>query len=170
MARFNERRWSTDASGAPVTFRSASGGGAILALFEWGPLQFEVYPLNVQEYDHQTDTDWARKEIAGAPVYREWVGENDELLSMRGRVFPHRIGGLSELEVLEAMRAQGLANLMQRGDGYVLGWFVLEHLARVHDFLGADGVGQMINFEARFARVPMPDPALYFSQLYQIIA
>ena len=170
MAQFNERRWTTDASGAPVTFRSVQHAGAILSLFEWGPLQFEVYPLNISEYDHGTDTDWARKEIAGAPVYREWVGENDETINMRGRVFPHRIGGLSELEILETMRASGLANLLQRGDGYVFGWFVIEQLTRAHDFLGADGVGQQINFEARFARVPMPDPARYVSTLYQIIA
>jgi phage tail protein len=165
-----ERRWETDASGAPVTRHFQNTGGPLLALFEWGPLQFEVSPLNIHEYDHTTDTDWARKEIAGAPIYREWVGENDEIVCMRGRIFPHRIGGLSELEILEAMRAAGLANLLQRGDGYVLGWFVMERLSRAHAFLGADGVGQQINFEAQFARVPTPDPARYFSALYQIIS
>jgi hypothetical protein len=47
-------------------------------LYSWGMLQFEVHPLNVHEVDHSTATDWAKKEIAGAAIYREWVGENDE--------------------------------------------------------------------------------------------
>jgi phage protein U len=116
-----------------------------------------------------TATDWARKEIAGAAIYREWVGEGDEEITLRGRVFPHRLGGLTELEVLESFRRQGKAELLMRGDGTVLGWYVLEKLARAHRFLGADGIGQQINFEGHFARCPVPDANAYFPMLYQLI-
>jgi phage protein U len=127
-----------------------------LTLMQWSALQFEVYPLNIHEVDHLTQTDWARKEIAGAPIYREWVGENDEEIHLRGRIFPYRIGGLTELQVIEAMRRQGIAGLMVRGDGIVLGWFVCERLVRQHQHLGIAGVGQQVNFVAVFARVPVP--------------
>lgn len=60
-----------------------------VTLMQWSALQFRVWPLNIHEVDHQTATDWARKEIAGAPLFREWVGENDEELHLRGRVFPY---------------------------------------------------------------------------------
>ena len=115
-------------------------------LFQWGALQFDITPFNVHEADQMTATDWARKEIAGAAIYREWVGEGDEEIALRGRVFPHRLGGLTELEVLESFRRQGKAELLMRGDGAVLGWYVLEKLSRAHRFLGADGIGQQINF------------------------
>jgi uncharacterized protein len=127
-----------------------------VTLMQWSALQFRVWPLNIHEVDHQTATDWARKEIAGAPIFREWVGENDEELHLRGRVFPYRIGGLTELQVMEAMRRQGIAGLMVRGDGIVLGWFVCEKLIRANLHLDVSGVGQLINFEAVFARVPVP--------------
>jgi phage tail protein len=138
-------------------------------LYQWGTLQFDMQPFNIHEADHMTDSDWARKEIAGAAVYREWVGEGDEEITLRGRVFPHRLGGLTELEILESFRRAGQAEQLIRGDGFVLGWYVLERLARSHRFLGADGIGQLIQFEGSFARCPVPDANEYFPFLYKLI-
>lgn len=128
----------------------------------WGMLQFEVYPLNFHELDHRTATDWARKEIAGAPIHREYVGEGDEELHLRGRVFPYRLGGLGELEIMEQMRRDGEAHLITRSDGWRLGWYVMERLVRSHLFINPNAVGRQINFEAQFARVPVPDGVGYF--------
>ena len=139
-----------------------------MTLMQWGPLQFEVTPLNFHEYDHSTATDWARKEIAGAPYYREWVGEGEEEVFLRGRVFPHSLGGLSHLNVMDSMRQAGHADQLVRGDGEVLGWFIITNLQRGHKFIGADGVGQQIDFEALFVRVPAPDSTNYFPGLYQL--
>jgi phage protein U len=141
-----------------------------MPLFSWGDLRFDVEPFNVHETDHATDTDWARKEIVGAAIYREWVGENDEEITLRGRVFPYRIGGLSELEIMEACRYHGVANTLIRGDGQMLGWYVIEQLARAHRFLGAEGVGQLVNFEATFARCPVPEAAGYYTLLIRAAA
>src|SRR5262245_38603743 len=138
--------------------------GAVL--MQWSTLQFEVYPLNFHELEHHTATDWARKEIAGAAIYREWVGENDEELFLRGRVFPYRLGGMAELDIMEACRRKGLAGYMVRGNGDVLGWFVLEKLSRVHQFISVQGIGKQINFEAVFERVPTPDGSDEFPALW----
>lgn len=140
-------------------------------LFTWGQLQFDCWPLNAHEFDASTATDWARKEVLGASIYREWVGELDEEITMRGRVFPYRLGGMSELELLEAYRRAGRAEQLLRGTNPVdiLGWFVIERLARSHRYLGADGVGQQINFEAVFARVPIPDPNQYYAEIYRLV-
>lgn len=131
-------------------------------LYQWGPrIQFQVFPLNVYEFDHETDTDWAQKEIAGAAIYREWVGENDENLYFRGKLFPYRIGGVNEIEVFEATRRAGLAQKLTRGSNptYALGWYVCEKLVRSNTFLSGEGVGQQIAFEAQLTRVPTPqDP------------
>lgn len=126
------------------------------SLFMWGLIQFEVIPLNIHEYEHDTETDWAHKEIAGAAIYREWVGENDERLAIRGKLFPYRIGGISEIEDLEAQRRGGIPNLMMRGDGAYMGWYVCERLVRAHTYLSSEGIGQQIVFDAIFARVPVP--------------
>ena len=142
----------------------------VSVLYEWGTLQFTVWPLNIHEVDHETDTDWAQKEIAGSAIFREWVGENNESLYLRGKIFPYRVGGMSELELLEAARRRGMAQAMIRGGrttGTHLGWYVVEKLVRTHTFLSAEGVGQQIAFEAIFTRVPVPDdPANQYRQLF----
>jgi phage protein U len=131
-------------------------------LYQWGPrIQFTIWPLNIYEFDHESDTDWATKEIAGAAIYREWVGENDENIYFRGKLFPYRIGGMKDIEVFEANRRAGLAHLLTRGSNPSdkLGWWVCEKLIRSNTFLSGEGVGQQIAFEAQMVRVPTPlDP------------
>ena len=135
---------------------------------QWGPsIQFLVVPLNYHEMDHETETDWAKKEIAGSAIYREWVGENDETIHLRGKLFPYRIGGMSEMESFDQQRRAGLANMLTRGDGRKLGWFVCEKLVRNHTWISFEGVGQQISFEAVFARVPVPDANAYLPTLWQ---
>lgn len=144
-----------------------AGGGQAAYLYQWGTIQFLVWPLNIHEANHQTETDWAKKELAGAAIQREWVGENDEELHFRGKLFPYRIGGMGELEATETLRRQGIAQLMMRGDGWTMGWYVLERMIRIHEHLSPEGVGQEITFEALFARVPIPAAENFFPVLWQ---
>lgn len=156
-------------------------------LMTWGTIPFEVYPLNMSEMNHMTETDWSKKEIAGAASYREWVGENDEQIHIMGKVFPHYFarqtrqranwregnnssGGLGHLDVLDNMRRLGQAHALMRGDGWHFGWFVIERLTRGHTHIAADGIGQQIDFQASFQRVPVPDdPKAYFPAFWGAI-
>jgi len=165
-------------------------------LFQWGPIQFQVYPLSIDDYSHASASDWAKKEIAGAAMYREWVGEQDEIITVKGRVFPHYFarqqrqrnindrveqgdrasldpanqllrpgsnanypsaGGLFHLDVIDNMRRLGQSHILIRGDGWHYGWFIIERLNRGHRHIAKDGIGQMIEFEAMFQRVPIPN-------------
>lgn len=152
-------------SGSTSAFRN----GSLQALMSWGPVQFAVYPLNYNQMDHDTGTAYARKEIVGAAVYREWVGENDELRHFRGQVFPYRIGGMTALELFDAMRRGGIPNTLMGGDGRNLGWFVCEKFVRNHVEISGEGYGQQINFEAVMARCPTPDPASYVPNILSIL-
>jgi phage protein U len=151
-------------------FNTQSGVNS--TLFQWGPIQFQVWPLNVHEVDHETSSDWAHKEIVGAAIYREWVGENDERIFLRGQVFPYRIGGFASLEMFEAHRRAHIIHMLMRGGSTGtaadnMGWFVCERLARSHTFLGAEGVGQQVAFEAIFARMPVPPADEYLGSMWQ---
>ena len=161
-------------------------------LFQWGPIQFQVFPFNINQYSHATTSDWAKKEIAGAAMYREWVGEGDETITVKGLIFPHffarkmrergirqpvlqgsagfdgrllrehtgghpSAGGLFHLDVLDNMRRLGQSHILIRGDGWHFGWFIIESLQRGHSLIAADGIGQQIEFEATFQRVPVPN-------------
>jgi len=146
-------------------------------LVQWGPLQFTVAELNTHEYDLLTAAQFAKKEIAGARPPREYVGEDDAELYMRGRVFPLRLGGLDELGVMEEMREKALPHPMIDGTGDRIGggdkddaWFVLERLIRGHKHLTIDGIGQVVEFEAIFVRVPIPrDAGSYVGDLLRMV-
>jgi hypothetical protein len=137
------------------------------SLYAWGEIHFVVQPFNIHETDHDTSTDWAQKEVVGSAIYREYVGENDEQLFIRGRVFPYRLGGMSDLQRFEEERRVGNTNILMRGDGSKLGWFVCEKLVRAHTFLSGEGIGQQVAFEAVLVRVPMPDPSSYVTQVWK---
>lgn len=155
------------APGAIANWSIVATGGGVRALMTWGPVIFYVWPLNYNEMDHESETDWAHKEIAGAAIYREWVGENDEIIHLRGEIFPYRTGGLTQFDAFESMRLQGVANYMMRGDGVGLGWFVCQKLVRQHSAIGFEGVGQHIHFEAIMARVPAAAGVSYLSTLWR---
>jgi len=140
-------------------------------LASWGPLQFEVYPLNYHEMDHMTQSDWAKKEIAGSPYYREWVGEGDEELYIRGRIFPYSLRGkgLHSLDVMEQMRRAQLIEYIMLGDGRGLGWYLIEKLVRKHTNIVETGIGGKIEFETVFVRHPVPDARDHFSELYSFL-
>jgi phage protein U len=142
-------------------------GGGDKTLMMWGAqVQFKVQPLNFHELDHETGTDWAHKDIVGAAIYREWVGENDETLFVHGKLFPYRIGGVSAIEVFESQRRAGVSNLLIRGDGHRFGWFVCEKLTRTHTYISHEGVGQQIVFQATMCRVPVPSATANTAALF----
>jgi phage tail protein len=143
-------------------------------LYQYGLVQFKIFPLNIHEFDHSTSSSWAKKDIVESIPHREWTGEDDEEIRFRGRVFPYRIGGMTSLDALDNYRRAGYPHVLVRGgagadEGRPLGWFVIDRLIRKHDHLGADGYGRVINFEATFFRVDIaPEPELYYSQIQDL--
>lgn len=151
---------------------------------QWSVFQFRVFPVNIDSTDHNTASDWARKEILGAAVFREWVGENDEEMHLRGKLFPYYYAaalrnerggvqiepGVATIQLLDNMRKAGHVDLLVRGDGYQHGWFVIDRLSRASKSLGPDGIGREIDFEVVFTRIPRPSPQTYLSSLWPFLA
>lgn len=140
------------------------------ALFQWGLVQFQVQPLNVEKMDHFTGSDFAKKEVMESIIQREWVGERDEEIDLSGHIFPMAIGGFGNLEAFDAARRAAQAHLLIRGGGSYgqnLGWFVCEDLKRSHEKLWVNGIGRVIAFQARFARVDTPYAAGYYASIFE---
>lgn len=150
----------------PALYAPTTNSGINNALYVWGSIEFTVVEFNTHELDHDTETAWAQKDIVGAALYREYVGENDEQIFFRGRVFPYRLYGMTQLEMMEAQRRDAIVNVLIRGDGKILGWFGIEKLVRGHTYLSAEGVGQQIAFECVMVRFPVPDNDDRFSALW----
>ena len=147
-----------------------------MSLMHFGPVKFQVYPLNFHEADHRTGADWARKDILESSVHREWVGHSDEEFLVRGRCFPFQpklgFGAVSAIDLLNnIMLAHQPHQLIRVTTQFAvpIGWFVLEKLQRQHQFIGHGGYGRVINFDASFQRVDIPPPESYLASVAQVM-
>ncbi len=116
-------------------------------LYMLGGISFEVMPLNIYEVTHETGADYAAKDVVGAFRPREYMGPADPKLNFKGRLFPHKFGGLPPLTALQAMAVAGIPQMLIRGDGFVFGWYLIEKIEVGHGFIDAAGLGRMIEFD-----------------------
>ena len=135
-------------------------------LLQIGPLQFTIDPFNAHEISRAAKTEFAKKDVINRSKIYEHTGEGDDSYVVRGRLFPYKMGGLGVLALAHTIREQGQAQMMVRGDGNVLGWFVITEITELSSHLGGDGVGQLIDIEISLERADKPSAQQYFSNLY----
>jgi phage protein U len=134
-------------------------------LLQVGPLQFTIDPLNAHAIERSASTEFAKKDVIGRRKIYEHTGEGDDRYTVHGRLFPYKLGGLGALALAHTVREQASPQMVVRGDGKVLGWFVITEITERQEYLAGDGVGQMIEMELIMERADSPTPQGYFSSL-----
>jgi len=138
-------------------------------LYALGPLTFDVAPFNTHEVDRTSGFDFAEKQLLGRRKGRERDGDGDEKIVMNGTLFPETLGGLDGLDVLDGMRSAGTAQMLVRGDGKPLGWFLIERVRETGRHLNAQGVAKQIDFSIDLIRDDAPEPTDYLATLFTLI-
>jgi hypothetical protein len=88
------------------------------------------------------------------------MGEGDERFAIIGTLFPLRMAqlygqsGLDELQTLDTIRKAGQPQILVRGDGANLGWFLVEEVHEKNTRLMATGIGQIIEYEISLVKSP----------------
>lgn len=138
-------------------------------LYALGPLTFEVAPFNTDKVDRESGFDFAEKQLLGRRRGHERVGEGEEKITLHGAIFPETLGGLDGLALLDAMRSAGTAQVLVRGDGAALGWFLIERVRETGTHLDARGVGRQIDVTIDLVRDDAPAPAAYLETLFTLL-
>ena len=139
-------------------------------LMQYGPVTFEVWPLNPTDYTHQTAAGWVEKPVLGRRPTLEFVGDNSESHTINCTLFPEKFGGLSSLSALAAIRESGMPHFLMRGDGTPLGWFSLMQVRERSRYLDSKGVGQVIEVELQMTRADAPGAEGYMSSLLSLMS
>lgn len=139
-------------------------------LMQLGAVQFSVAPFNANEIGHEASAAFASHDVVGRRPPLEFVGEGPESWTIRGTLFPHRLGGLDELAEMQAMRAAGLPQFLMRGDGVPLGWVVIERINERSSYLDKDGIGRVIEFDVSVKRASAPNAAGIFNALLRLFS
>lgn len=135
-------------------------GPVIMAL---GPVQFEIAPFSATEYDHGHAAAFAEKPVLGAAMPLEWVGQGSETWTIKAQLFPHKFGGLDDLQKLYQVRQAGRPVYLMRGDGKPVGWVVVENVTERSTYLDGQGIGKSIQVDIAVKRSSGPSGGSYFS-------
>lgn len=127
-------------------------------LMALGDLAFEISPFNPTEHSRDTSAEFAEKAIIGRRPKLEFTGPGAETRSITIRLLPEALGGLEELDKLDAMRISGVPQYFTRGDGVPFGWFVIDSISEQSTYLDAHGVGKVVDVTLGLIRSdPPPD-------------
>lgn len=137
-------------------------------LYQLGVLSIKVQPFNVDKVQADAATDYVAKPVLGAEPPQEYVGEGVHTWRLSGTLFPKVLGGLTELELLHAMRESGRPQFLLRGDGKPMGWVVIKAVSEREEHLAGDGVGQKIGVEISLTRAGKPSRLALFTILLGI--
>ena len=128
-----------------------------------GALTLEVWPFNPVSTGCDSGGDYVEKPVMGRRPPLEFVGEASESFSISAKLFPAKLGGLSSLNRLHALRKSGVPQYLMRGDGVPQGWYVVTTVNEKSSYLDAKGVGQQIDVEISLRRADAPQAADFFA-------
>jgi phage protein U len=121
-------------------------------LYQIGTITLDTRPFSIDAVERQASADFAVKPLMGTLPGREFTGEGEDKITLSGQLLPSKIGGLDELEALHGLRRAGQRLPVMRGDGRMMGWFVIEDIRESHAELLRDGVGFTVKHSIALAR------------------
>lgn len=134
-------------------------------LYQLGPLSIRHAPFNIDTVRETSASDFVQKPVAGAAPPNEYVGEGVGTMTLSGTLFPKKIGGLTELAILDLIRKAAFPQLLLRGDGVPMGWWRIVKVSSTSRQLARDGVGQVVSVSIDLVREPAPSGLSLFGFL-----
>ena len=122
-------------------------------LYTIGPLSIDTRPFSAENFSRSVGADLAVKAIMGGRQAREHMGEADETISVSGQLLPTRLGGLTELELVQGLSTSGTVVPVMRGDGRMFGWYAVEKVSEKHSDLTRFGVGFVVLYTIDLVKV-----------------
>lgn len=134
-----------------------------------GNLVFDLR-TNLDKYSRDTARDFARKDVVGARRPFEDVGPGDDVMTFSGSLFPGKIGSMATLDALRAIQQTAEPQMVVRGDGYILGWFIVTKIGERGEYLNSAGVPQHVEMEITCERCDQPSQASAFAALISLLS
>lgn len=122
-------------------------------LYVLGGVVMDTRPFNADSFDRDSSADLATKPVMGGLEPSEFMGEGETTLTISGQLLPFKTGGMTQLDILDRMRATGARFPVMRGDGVRLGTFAITKLSEKHSHLMANGVGFVVAYSVTMKKV-----------------
>ncbi|CAG9259189.1 hypothetical protein BDI4_60102 [Burkholderia diffusa] len=105
-----------------------------------GLFVFSLSTLPYQELKRRRGWRFASNNRVGKKPARQYVGEDDETISLSGVLLPELTGGDMSLAVIEAMADQHTAWPLIEGTGHIYGMFTIDDIDTTRTLFFDDGI------------------------------
>ncbi|MBY6242220.1 phage tail protein [Methylosinus sp. Sm6] len=122
-------------------------------LMGWGPHRFEVGRAAFEELRRRVHARWEKHAIIGRRPAGQYLGPGEEIVSLRGTIYPVDQGGGVEL-LIAALLADcraGATHILLSESGDIAGPHRLEAAQTVESFHLPDGTPQKLVYDLDFA-------------------
>ena len=118
-----------------------------------GLFVFQLNTLPYQSFQRQVSWRHPTNSRVGTSPASQFVGRDNDKVSLDGVLLPELTGGTVSLALLEAMADQGKAWPLIEGTGMIYGMFVVESLNTTRTVFFKDGAARKIDFTLALKRV-----------------
>ncbi|WP_068634891.1 phage tail protein [Thauera butanivorans] len=122
-------------------------------LMSFGMFVFELASLPFQSMEQAMGWRHAASSRVGVRPARQFLGPDDETVTLSGVLAPEITGGEPSITELREMADAGTAAPLIDGNGRVYGHFVITSLNLTRTLFFKDGSARRIEFRIGFARV-----------------
>ncbi|OBU84557.1 oxidoreductase [Chromobacterium subtsugae] len=118
-----------------------------------GLFVFMMDTLPYQDFKQKYAWRWpANGRVGRRPAY-QFLGADEETISLSGRLLPELTGGDTSLALLKLMADQGKAWPLIEGTGAIYGFYVVESLDITRQDFFSDGKARALDFTLALKRV-----------------
>lgn len=118
-----------------------------------GLFVFQLNTLPYQSFQRQVNWRHPTNSRVGTSPASQFVGRDNDKITLDGVLMPELTGGTVTLALLEAMADHGKAWPLIEGTGMIYGMFVVESLATTRTVFFKDGAARKIDFQISLKRV-----------------
>ena len=107
---------------------------------------FETQTLPYQELQEQNQYRWSNQEPVGDRPLYQFIGPGEHSITLSGVLYPELTGGPFNLQKIRDMAATGESFVMVDGEGYNLGYWLIESVEQTSSAFFKDGIARKIEF------------------------
>jgi phage protein U len=118
-----------------------------------GLFVFQLQTVPYQSLQRNVDYRWPSNSRVGLRPALQFLGVNEEKITLSGVLMPEITGGRISLLALHLMADEGKAWPLLEGTGTIYGMFVVNSISETHTEFFSDGSARSIEFSLTLTRV-----------------
>ena len=143
-----------------LTGKSLGAVGGYLPMMAIGYFVFNLHTTPYQSQQHDRGWRHVGNSRVGLRPSSQFIGPDDEKITLSGSLYPEITGGRVSLELLNKLADTGKAYPVIEGTGIMHGMFVIEKISTTRTEFFSDGAARKIEFTVSLKRVDEQDRGL----------